>query len=470
MHAVLAKLLPKLADLLEAKRKISAGEKYLSALSIPSVVAMTKANMFIPRGSVRDGIANDLAEEAGTESKWIILGAILLALVTFLPSGGASLGIAAGMASVGMAAYSAVHEWEKYSQQKMLSDTDLDIARSLSTEEPSLTPFIVSLVALGLEPLALLSAFNKARRIKALANSGDDTAALVGELNQINMKSRKTLDEALDELEAEQQGSKAAKAAAPKIPKIKDTAFGWLDRADARKQAIKGLSAIRGDMPERWDMVKAALRQGDRDVNRQLLGLVDRHMAALRDVDAWSDVLADAWEIAAKMRKPNLRTALLKLAKQRGIKKFVKVRGVLEGGAFFDEVAISGKGIIDPALAVGADDGIKLHGELTHLLQDLVVDSKLGRGASAKFRQLLKDAEGTIERYVPGQQGVVTRFGAFANTPNANFTFLPDELSMKTGDYVWRFTYDLFYSAESLRRMPQPEAIGPVLDKLFQLK
>jgi hypothetical protein len=469
MHAVLAKLLPKLADLLEAKRKISAGEKYLSALSIPAVVAMTKANMFIPRGSIRDGIANDLAEEAGTESKWVILGAILLALVTLIPSGGVALGVVAGMASVGMAAYSAVHDWEQYSRQKMLSDTDLDIARSLSTEEPSLTPFIVSLVSLGLEPLALLSAFNKARRIKALANSGEDTTALVNELNQISTKTRKELDEVLDELEAEQQTTKVAKRAAPKIPKIKDTAFGWLDRADARKQAIKGLSAIRGDMPERWDMLKAALRQTDRDVNRQLLGLVDRHMAALRDVDAWADVLADAWEIAAKMRKPSLRTALLKLAKQRGIKKFVKVRQVLEGGAFFEEVAISGKGIIDPALAVGTD-GIKLHGELTHLIQDLVVDSKLGRGASANFRRLLKDAEGTIERYLPGQPGVVTRFGAFANTRNANVTFLPDELSVKTGDYVWRFTYDLFYGAESLRRMPQPEAIGPVLDTLFSLK
>jgi hypothetical protein len=68
--------------------------------------------------------------------------------------------------------------------------------------------------------------FNKARRIKALANSGKDTATLVAELNQINTKSRKTLEEALDELEAEQQGTRAAKSAGPKIPKIKDTAFG----------------------------------------------------------------------------------------------------------------------------------------------------------------------------------------------------------------------------------------------------
>jgi hypothetical protein len=119
---------------------------------------------------------------------------------------------------------------------------------------------------------------------------------------------------------------------------------------------------------------------------------------------------------------------------------------------------------------VGADDGMKLHGELTHLIQDLVVDSKLGRGKSAEFRDLLKRAEGTVERYVEGQPGVVTRFGAFANTRGANVTFLDDEISMRTGDYVWRFTYDLFYGPAALRRMPQPEAIGPVLDTPLQLK
>jgi hypothetical protein len=61
-------------------------------------------------------------------------------------------------------------------------------------------------------------------------------------------------------------------------------------------------------------------------------------------------------------------------------------------------------------------------------------------------------------------------FGAFSQTADANVTFLPGEISMRTGDYVWRFTYDLFYSSESLRRLPQPEAIGPVLDRLFSLK
>lgn len=471
MHAVLAKLLPKLADLLEAKRKISAGEQHLSALSIPSVVAMTKANMFIPRGSIRDGIANDLAEEAGTESKWIILGAILLALVTLIPSGGASLGVVAGMASVGMAAYSAVHEWEQYSKQKMLSDTDLDIARSLSTQEPSLTPFIVSLVSLGLEPLTLLSAFNKARRIKALANSGEDASALVNDLNQIKPKSGKTLEEALDELEAEQQEARAtgkARRIPVAAPVIDNLVLGFASKAEARAAALRRFSAIRGEMPERWDMVKAALRETDGDTNRVLLGLVDRHMAALRDAEAWADVVADAWEIAAGMPKPSLRKAVLQLAIKRGIKKMVKVSRVMKGDKFFDEVVVTGLGIVDPKLGVGV--GPQLHGELTHLIQDLVVDSKLGVGESAKFRDLLGKAEGTIERFLPGRPNVRSKFGAFANNKKANITFLPDENSIRTGDYVWRFTYDLLYLRRSLRRMPQPEAIGPVLNELFELR
>ena len=162
MRAVLMHVLPKLEDMIEAHDKLRSGD--MSPLSIPTVVAMTKTNMFVPKDSIRDGIANDMAEEEGTESKWVILGAILLALVTFFPSGGASLGIVAGMASVGLATYSAVHEWEKYSKQKMLSDTNLDIAHSLATEEPSLTPFIFSLVALGLEPIPLAASARSTRR------------------------------------------------------------------------------------------------------------------------------------------------------------------------------------------------------------------------------------------------------------------------------------------------------------------
>ena len=74
MTAVLTHVLPKLGDLFEAWDKIYGD---MSPLSIPTVVALTKTNMFIPKDSIRDGIANDMAKEAN-QLKWIILGAILL--------------------------------------------------------------------------------------------------------------------------------------------------------------------------------------------------------------------------------------------------------------------------------------------------------------------------------------------------------------------------------------------------------
>jgi hypothetical protein len=486
MTAVLFQVLPRMGDMTEARDKLHGvhGE-YLSPLSIPAVVAMTKTNMFIPKDSLRDGVANDMAEENSDDPKWIALGALLLALVTFFPSGGASLGIAAGMASVGMAAYTAVHEWEVYSRQKMLSDTDLDIAHSLATEEPSLTPFIVSLVSLGLEPLVLVSALSKARKLKALSNVGDDTSAVVKELNEIGEKigKRDLGKEALDDIEAaEEEGSQASKAAkgskaASTVPKIKDTAFGFLNKADARAGALKRFTAIRGNMPERWDMVRAALSEGKRTKNLEILGQLDHHMAALRDADAWSDVIADAWEIARRMRKPDFRRALIKLAKKRGI-KLITVPKVEKGAKFFEAVK-TGRGIIDPALATEdlIDPALltelqQVHGELSHLIQDLVVDYKLGPGASARFRELLAEAEGTIKRYVGGNPKVPTKFGAYDGDKNLNYnvTWLEGETEMATGDYVWRWTYDLFYLNPPLRRLPQPEAVGPVLKELFQLR
>lgn len=487
MTAVLLKVLPKIGDIIAARDQLHSGD--LVPWSIPSVVALTKANMFIPTDSLRDGVANDLADEAKSDSRWVMLGAFLLAAVTFFPTGGASLGIAAGAASLGLAAYTAVHEWEVYKRQKMLSDTDLDIAHSLATEEPSLTPFIVSLVSLGLEPLVLLSALNKARKLKALSDIGDDTSAVVKELNQIGEKAGKRGlgEEALDDIEGVEEegtqtgkGSKAAKGSkvAPGIPKIKDTALGFLNKADAREAAIRRFAAIRGQLPERWDMVRAALKEKDVPINQEIAGLLDKYMTALRDTDAWGDVMADAWEIAARMRRPNLRTALVKLAKKRGM-KLITVPKVETGAKFFDEVVVSGRGIIDPALATEdildpalVKEAQVFHGELTHLIQDLVVDQKLGAGASARFRKLLGQAEGTVERYVPGRSGVKTKFGAFDGEvdPRYNVTFLPGENSMKTGDYVWRFTYDLFYTNAARRRMPQPEAMGKAIKELFGVR
>ena len=167
----------------------------LSPLALPSVVALTRVNMFVPDGCdprgrrERPGAGSAQSDDCGPAAA----AALALAIVFLLPSGGSSLAIAAvGMASAGLAAYSAVQEWDKYTKQKTLYNTDLDVARSLSTKEPSLAGFAMSLVTLGLEGIPLIGAFNKARRLKALVDAGSETTdvarATVRELNEVGRR------------------------------------------------------------------------------------------------------------------------------------------------------------------------------------------------------------------------------------------------------------------------------------------
>ena len=121
---------------------------------------------------------------------------------------------------------------------------------------------------------------------------------------------------------------------------------------------------------------------------------------------------------------------------------------------------------------------------MSHLLQDLVVDRALGGpGKSAEFRsQLLANAEGTIERYVQRRPGDTLQPSHWTRLPdgqpvkNSVFMDVKDagggviqETRMTTGDYVWRWTYDLFYDGDALAtlgRLPQPERLRPALNDI----
>jgi hypothetical protein len=190
MQAMVAQLLPKMVDIGKAKGLLKDRKDALS-LTLPSVVSLTRTNMFIPKGSIRDGIVNDLVAGATDDDGLVQTLALALALITLIPSGGASLAIPAAVASVGLAAYSAQQEWEKYKTGEVLTNTNLDLARSLSTEEPSLTGFALSLVNLGLEALPLVTAFKKAREIKNLANVGGDAKAFKAAVEDLNHYGRK---------------------------------------------------------------------------------------------------------------------------------------------------------------------------------------------------------------------------------------------------------------------------------------
>jgi len=64
----------------------------------------------------------------------------------------------------------------------------------------------------------------------------------------------------------------------------------------------------------------------------------------------------------------------------------------------------------------------------------------------------------------------------FAELPNTIFVDevnqagdVVPEVKMQTGDYVWRFMYDLLYQGDALKdlgRLPQPEVLRPLLNLL----
>ncbi len=222
MTAVVEHVLPKLAAILTIRARLRFGPSasgYLSPLSLPPVVALTRAVMFVPDGSIRDGVVNDLVDEAQDESvlKYIAAGLLaLIVLATLIPSGGASLGIGIGVVSAALSAASAVEDWEHYQKQKLLADTALDRAKALAVEEPSLVPFAIDLIFLGLDGAPLVKAFAKAVELRNLVRAGESVEnakkinTVVGELNDLGKGQGKLGEKALQDVRAAEDDAQAA--------------------------------------------------------------------------------------------------------------------------------------------------------------------------------------------------------------------------------------------------------------------
>lgn len=178
MAAMLREVLPKAVAIRRVLYRLNLGPNtagHLNPLSLPPVVAVTKAAMFVPEGSIRAGKINDLVDEAQdkTVSQYIAEGLLaLIVLATVIPSGGSSLAIGIGVTSAALSATSAVEDWEHYKKQELLVNTALDRARALSTEEPSLAPVVLDLIFLGFDGAMLNSAFKEVVSLRNLVREG----------------------------------------------------------------------------------------------------------------------------------------------------------------------------------------------------------------------------------------------------------------------------------------------------------
>jgi hypothetical protein len=424
MKAVVREVLPKIADVGRAKDRILSRGADTSPLAIPTVVALTRANMFIPRDTLRDGIANDLVNEATGADSWLAtIGVVALALVSLLPGGL----LIASIAGTALAAYDATREYDEYTKQKTFANTNLDIARSLSTAEPSLTRFAVSLVSLGFEAIPLVQAFNEVRRMKALVTAGEDTAAAVKELNALG-KAHNAPDlgeQVRNDIRAEQKGARAAsetegagsRAHEPEGRKPRDdphepagggsrtqgakTTAAHVPRrpvgsvyntVDEFRAAVnKALKPFKGRAAnQEWTELAPVLKEARViAANQDLVKDLERVHQALRDPDLIEQVMVEVWERAAR-DGITTEEALVRMA-GRGKKPPVIKRDTLSPKRF--------KQVIE-ADTMFIDEWFKtdFHGAYSHLFQELVVAKKLGgMDAARNFRHLIAAATNPAE-------------------------------------------------------------------------
>ena len=250
---------------------------------------------------------------------------------------------------------------------------------------------------------------------------------------------------------------------------------GVTSRYRSREEFVEAVTKMLGtDIPSRplgWEHVIEALKANPGPNNVKIRARIEKVMDALQDPKLYAKVLGDAWRLVKAGKAADINEALLMMAKETGLKvNEIPETKRYRPDEFFAEVATQKAYWVDKPL------GQYLHGAMTHLLQDLVVNEALGGPhKSAEFRELLGKAEGTVKREVGrGGELVPSKFAQHPNTifvdeTNQAGDVVRREVEMRTGDYIWRFMYDLFYQGDALKnlgRLPQPEFLRPLLNEL----
>ena len=426
MAEMLTQVLPKLAAILDVKGRIQGGS--LKALSLPPVVALTKATMFVPDGSLRAGVVNDLVESAQDSSvlKYIGLGLLaLIALAAALPTAGESLGVGIGMISFALSAGSAIEDWEDYKKQKLLNNTALDRAKALAVEEPSLWGFALDLVFLGLDGAPLVKAFGKAVQVRRLVAAGGEAKnaakvkQLVNELNDIGKAAKndaKLGERALDDARAAERDAAASgrrkqpeevdpaskkpagehdqprpktghEQGGPRKPPHSDYNTGGELRTAVHAHINNALehAGANEEWTELWERVDRAKLLKEYPKDAELLKQIDKVHALMRDPKVYEDAMVELWETAARDGITE-QEALMRWA---GGEPVPHVHG--------QDADVFRKALRDPKPLIDEFFRDTAHGAETHMFQEYALARALGsKDAARNFRHLIAEAEGPV--------------------------------------------------------------------------
>lgn len=175
-RAVIKQALRKLVNIHRARLALRQGK--LSYYKLGPVVEFTREQLLIHPRSVWGVAVNELINphkgplEEGLEFVQDLFN-IAMMLLAAIPN---PLQPVAVMYDVARGTLVTMEEYVKYDLQKSFSDTDLDKARSISDEEPSLTGFVVSLIATGMGAAQARTVFKEAAAARKAMLAGDDAA------------------------------------------------------------------------------------------------------------------------------------------------------------------------------------------------------------------------------------------------------------------------------------------------------
>jgi hypothetical protein len=165
------------------KTRVSVLDDNDKVFNLDRIMDLTRQEFAVTPGSIYDLVVTDYKSDMDSDSLFISLAigalAVGLGIVSF---GTGTVAVLAGAGALGLGIYQAAEEFDKYSEGQAAAHTSFDTAMSVSSEEPSAVWVAVALIGVGLDGVALTSAFHAALPAARLLKEAGGAAKFEAEL------------------------------------------------------------------------------------------------------------------------------------------------------------------------------------------------------------------------------------------------------------------------------------------------
>ncbi|MGN9911307.1 eCIS core domain-containing protein [Phytohabitans sp. LJ34] len=183
-----------LGNILDVKEALLAGDT--SIWKQDAIVGLLRQLQSIPPGSMRARLFDEAIAAADDDPWWktaLTVVGIGLSLLAAIPTGGQSLVVAAAILTadalaIGIDIYLLSEAWSEYQLDKAAAGSDLDIAKAVSSVEPSALWLAVQIVATGVGAAGTARTFRAAVASRAAARAATTSDELADALKALDQQ------------------------------------------------------------------------------------------------------------------------------------------------------------------------------------------------------------------------------------------------------------------------------------------